>query len=68
MPKESLVHLLERDAEDHYVDGLIKQGNIMLLFIKANSVDPDQVAPKGAIWSEYTWFDQNVSKPFQLMA
>ena len=43
----------------------------LLLFLnvrkEASSVDPDQVAPKGAVWSECTWFDQNVSKPFQYM-
>ena len=41
---------MECGAEDHHVDGWIKQGNIMFfLYIKANSVDPDQVAPKGAV-------------------
>ena len=60
---------MECGAEDHHVDGWIKQGNIMLLvfYIKANSVNPDQVAPKGAVLSACVWFDQNVSRPFYWM-
>ena len=26
--------------------------------IQANSVDPDQTAPRGAVWSEYTLFEK----------
>ena len=33
--------------------------------IEANSVDPDQTAPTGAVWSEYTLFVEEFSKTFQ---
>ena len=35
---------------------------------QANSVDPDQTAPVGAVWSGSTLFDQEASKIFQQMA
>ena len=33
--------------------------------IEANSVDPDQTVPLGAVWSGSSLFDQEASKTFQ---
>ena len=33
--------------------------------METNSVDPDQTAPIGAVWSESTLFDGKASKTFQ---
>ena len=35
--------------------------------MEANSVDPDQTAPFGAVWSGSILFDQDTSKTFQQM-
>ena len=45
----------------------ISVGTLYYVSIEANSVDPDQTSPIGAIWFGSKLFDQGASETFQQM-